>query len=302
MDERKHSFGLDQLKLFTASLVSRRDSIIRLKPSRNPRRGIPFSNALDVFSDNSPELTTVIEGRISNMQSHEDVRDLYLSRSVKGKTFAEIGGLWGTVQERVSVAQQLGATQLTMIDILPPLNPWWGKFAVRMEEKGVSNYSTLCGDIMTMPCGPFDVTHSSGILYHLPSPLQYLIALRKITREHCIMTSASIPERIENKFGVIDLSGGEVIFVPSMTTEQKQIFAEHYCGDSGAICYGINGEAIKFTTDNYVPWWWLLTGKTLVAMAESAGWQVLDCVENWDGRAHTLFLRNTGRIESTTIG
>lgn len=227
-----------------------------------------------------------------------DVRDEFIAKVTPGKSFAEIGGLWGGVEERISVAHAAGASSLTMIDILPPLNDWWGVFAERMGEKGIEGYRSLSGDIMTMACGPYDVTHSSGILYHLPSPIEYLLALRRVTREHCIMTSASIPRKIKNSEGTITLEGGQAIFVPAMSPQQRKVFAAFY----GGHAHGISTEGYTFNTTDFVPWWWLLTGDALVAMSRAAGWEVLDIRENWGGRAHTLLLKNTGRVDSTTIG
>ena len=138
-------------------------------------------------------------------ESGIDTRDEFLQRVVGGKTFAEIGGLWGATQERVSVAHGFGATQLAMIDVLPPLNEWWKAFDHRMTEMGIADrVATLSGDI-TMRAGPYDVTHSSGILYHLPSPIDYLIALYRITSEYCILTSAIHPPEISNRFGSVKL-------------------------------------------------------------------------------------------------
>ena len=37
-----------------------------------------------------------------------DVRDTYISQVVAGKSFADVGGLWGTVNEKVSVAHTHG--------------------------------------------------------------------------------------------------------------------------------------------------------------------------------------------------
>ena len=48
-----------------------------------------------------------------------DVRDTYIRQVVAGKSFADVGGLWGTVNEKVSVAHAYGARALTMIDVSP---------------------------------------------------------------------------------------------------------------------------------------------------------------------------------------
>ena len=49
-----------------------------------------------------------------------DVRDSYIRQAVAGKSFADIGGLWGTVNEKVSVAHTHGVRTLSMVDVSPP--------------------------------------------------------------------------------------------------------------------------------------------------------------------------------------
>ncbi len=46
-----------------------------------------------------------------------DVRDTYIRWVVAGKSFVDVGGPWGTVNEKVSVAHTHGACGLTMIDV-----------------------------------------------------------------------------------------------------------------------------------------------------------------------------------------
>ena len=48
-----------------------------------------------------------------------DLRDDYIRRVVRGRSFADVGGLWGTVNEKVSVAAQAEARSVAMIDISP---------------------------------------------------------------------------------------------------------------------------------------------------------------------------------------
>ena len=170
-----------------------------------------------------------------------------------------------------------------------------------MAELKIHKYSTLSGDIVTIPCGSFDVTHSSGILYHLPSPMEYLTALRRITLEYCILTSASVPRKVENEYGILDLSGGKVLYVPIMSDEEKRIYGKFYSGDDGAVVFGANNQD-RFSRTNYVPWWWILTGEAIASMCRSAGWEVVEMSENWGGRAHTFLLKNTGRFDGVTVG
>lgn len=232
-----------------------------------------------------------------------DPRDEFLQRVVDGKSFADIGGLWGTTQERVSVAHHLGATQLTMVDVLPPLNQWWKAFDQRMADMGLADrVVTLSGDILTLRAGPYDVTHSSGILYHMPNPMEYLAALFRLTREHCVLTSAVHPVEISNRLGTVRLSPGEAYFVPAMTPEHKAIYAEFYTeGNDQVMLGGINRETV-FLPSNYVPWWWLLPPETIAAMCRATGFEVVAEAPNWAGKAHTFLLRNTGARDVEPTG
>ncbi len=49
----------------------------------------------------------------------EPIREQWVATAAVGKSFAEVGGLWGTVNEQVTVAAAAGATATTMIDVAP---------------------------------------------------------------------------------------------------------------------------------------------------------------------------------------
>ena len=66
-----------------------------------------------------------------------DPRDAFIARVVRGKSFADVGGLWGTVNEKVSVAHAAGAASLAMVDI----SEWgdrWNEFETRRRQLGAS--------------------------------------------------------------------------------------------------------------------------------------------------------------------
>ena len=112
-----------------------------------------------------------------------DVRDTYIGQVVAGKSFADIGGLWGTVNEKVSVAHAHGARGLAMIDVSPTDSELWALFDERRRTLRLPAVECVSADILTLveadPCPQFDVVHCSGVLYHMPEPMQFLRALRK---------------------------------------------------------------------------------------------------------------------------
>lgn len=218
-----------------------------------------------------------------------DPRDDFLARVVQGKTFAEVGGLWGTVNERVSVAHKLGASEVTMIDVTEEGGALWQAFEERMREFGVANYRCISSDINSVEGLDFDVVHCSGVLYHHPNPQDLLAAFRRVTREHLVLTSAVTQEYIKNKEGVYEIPPSGVIFVPALADGERAVLAE-YWSEIGVEAHGIT-VPVRFDPDDFGPWWWLPTAKAMAGMAEAAGFDVVDQSPSWMGNAHTLLLK-----------
>lgn len=221
-----------------------------------------------------------------------DLRDSYIGRVVRGRSFADVGGLWGTVAEKVSVAHRHGASSVTMIDVSPPESELWPAFHRRMRRLGVAGYRTLSRDVCALRPGdvpePFDVVHCSGVLYHHPNPMALLAALRSITAGHLILTTAITPETVVNRRGRYRVPPSGVIFVPALSEDEREVLAEHWRRVApGAL--GIVAPA-SYDVADFGPWWWLPTAKAAAALCESAGFCVLDQGLTWRGHALTLLL------------
>ncbi|MEG4214706.1 tetratricopeptide repeat protein [Microcoleus sp. Pol14C6] len=224
----------------------------------------------------------------------KDIRDRYIARVAKGKTFAEVGGLWGTVSEKVSVASKYGAVSLTMIDAMPASMHWWQDFHDRMTSLNIANYDCINQDITQIQLAdigePYDVVHCAGVLYHHPHPLQILVALRQITREHLIFTSAITQEVIENELGRYEIPASGVMFIPALDDAERAILTAYwrtYINNNQLI--GITEKAV-FDMNNFAACWWLPTATALEAMCKVAGFNVLDKGLTWDNNALTLLL------------
>ncbi|MEG4110760.1 MULTISPECIES: tetratricopeptide repeat protein [unclassified Microcoleus] len=224
----------------------------------------------------------------------KDIRDRYIARVAKGKTFAEVGGLWGTVSEKVSVASKYGAVSLTMIDAMPASMHWWQDFHDRMTSLNIANYHCINQDITQIQLAdigePYDVVHCAGVLYHHPHPLQILVALRQITREHLIFTSAITQEVIENDLGRYEIPASGVMFIPALDDAERAILTAYwrtYINNNQLI--GITEKAV-FDMNNFAACWWLPTATALEAMCKVAGFNVLDKGLTWDNNALTLLL------------
>ena len=154
-----------------------------------------------------------------------DVRDTYIRQVVAGKSFADIGGLWGTVNEKVSVAHTHGARALSMIDVSPPDSELWSLFEERRRTLRLPAIECVSADILALaeadPRPQFDVVHCSGVLYHMPEPMQFLRALRRITREALVLTSAITATRVKGAQGVLELPAATMHAVCSGFTRPR---------------------------------------------------------------------------------
>ncbi|MEG4806198.1 tetratricopeptide repeat protein [Microcoleus sp. F8-D3] len=224
----------------------------------------------------------------------EDIRDRYIARVAKGKTFAEVGGLWGTVSEKVSVASKYGAVSLTMIDAMPASIHWWQDFRDRMTSLNIANYNCINRDITQIQLAeigePYDVVHCAGVLYHHPHPLQILTSLRQITGEYLILTSAITREVIENERGRYEIPASGVIFIPALGEAERAILTAYWQQHTdGSPILGVIQKAV-FDINDFEPWWWLPTASALESMCKVAGFKVLDKGWTWNNNALTLLL------------
>jgi hypothetical protein len=224
------------------------------------------------------------------MTATTDMRDRFIQRVVSGHTFCDVGGLWGTVKEKVSVAAEAGATSTTMLDISSLDNPLWTRFSDRLTELSVEDAARISGNIddPDLPnfAGPFDVVHCSGVVYHCPNPLYTIAQLARITTKYLIFTSIVIPERIETSAGVLETPPGHAVFLPFLEARQREILQHHFEELGIGNIIGIGNPFDEWSVGDYRPWWWLTPASTMRRQIESAGWRVIEDGPVWAGRSH----------------
>jgi hypothetical protein len=221
-----------------------------------------------------------------------DPRDVFLGRVVPGHTFADVGGLWGTVNEKVSVAHALGASELTMIDLAPEDGVLWQKFRERIEAFGVPDCRRIrrtVTDVSSVLGLGFDVVHCSGVLYHHPNPLGFLAALRALTARHLVLTSVVVPPLVLNEHGELRLPPCGVVFLPALSDEERAVLGHYYRESSGAVGAGLS-MPYEYNVLDLEPWWWLPTSDALRCMCRATGFEVRDAAHFWGGNALALLL------------
>src|SRR5579863_9041880 len=174
---------------------------------------------------------------MSSPAANERPADAFIRTKVHGKSFADVGGLWGTGDgdfgERVTLAYRNGATSLTVMDAHPGWNLWRPlqercaakglvlsfrpNNGVRSNEvRGIIRDIHDFADRKVEDADKYDVVHCAGVIYHSPNPMRVLSALRTITREYLILTSTVTPTLIEGIRGRVQLPESACIFLPAL--------------------------------------------------------------------------------------
>jgi SAM-dependent methyltransferase len=227
------------------------------------------------------------------MDEPESIRAQWVAAAAAGKSFAEVGGLWGTVNEQVTVAALAGATATTMIDVEPSDDDLWRLFHERAASRGVTDTTCVVGSIddpeTVQSVGSFDIVCCSGVIYHCPEPLRTLRHLRAITRETLILGSATIPETVSSTAGTMSLEPGASLLVPAMSQSQRAVLGEWLREVGGGEALGVNYPLqTEWALDDYTAWWWCFTRDYVAALLRLAGFEVDTIASEWEGRA-TLY-------------
>ena len=223
-----------------------------------------------------------------------DVRDTYIAQVVAGKSFADVGGLWGTVNEKVSVAHAHGARTLTMIDVSPPESILWQRFEDRRQSLRLPEVQAISGDVQTLaetsPELRFEIVHCSGVLYHMPEPIRFLRALRKITTDTLVLTSTVTATRVTGENGTLEIPAAAMLCIPALRGREREIVRSYWLGVVGDGAFGLTQELAVWHPEDFAPWWWLPTPDALTALCEATGFQYKTGSPSWNGNAYTLRL------------
>jgi SAM-dependent methyltransferase len=223
----------------------------------------------------------------------EPIREEWISSVVPGRTFAEVGGLWGTINEQVTVAALAGATATTMIDAAPQTgdeHDLWQLFRERAASLGVNGTTEVLANIddpeTPARVGSFDVVHCSGVIYHAPEPLRTLRQLRAITRDTLILGTATMPEVVETPAGRVETAPGSALLVPAATDTQRAVLGDWLREVGATQALGVNyAMDTDWAMSDYGAWWWFFTRDHVSALLHIAGFDVRKIASYWAGRA-----------------
>ena len=185
----------------------------------------------------------------------------HIRKHAPGKSFADIGCMWGVNGEYAFQAEEAGSTRVFGVDVFGPTPEFEEKRRARD-----SKVEFVLGDISRADTlariGAVDVVFCAGVLYHHPSPFDLLVALRRICRETLILRTSTIPE-------VPGLPNAAVYF-PMMNAKGRELWS---LKSLGVLHQAGISEEFK-SSDGYGNWFWGLTPSCLESLLETAGFRV----------------------------
>jgi SAM-dependent methyltransferase len=184
-----------------------------------------------------------------------------IRQHVDGKTFVDIGCMWGVNGDYAFHAEQCGATEVKGVDVFGPTPEF-----VEKKAKLGSDVEFILGDAshpaILEQIGIVDVVFCAGVLYHHPAPFDLLIALRRICRSTLILRTSTIPE----------MSGlpNTAVYFPMLSATDRNLWNLSSLGllRQEGITESFNPEA------GYGNWFWGLTPSCLASLLETAGFRV----------------------------
>jgi hypothetical protein len=177
---------------------------------------------------------------------------------VKGRSFADIGCMWGINGVNSFIAEEAGATEVIAVDVYPESKEF-------LDEKARRNSSVrfVQGDVnltqTTDLIGKVDVVLCGGVLYHTPDPVHLLTRLRAICGETLILNTCSIPEMTGLR--------NAAVFYPYLDAKQRKIW-DRGTGTQKAITGPYEVE------NGYGNWFWGMTPSCIESLLRCAGFEV----------------------------
>jgi hypothetical protein len=203
----------------------------------------------------------------------ESVRLGWVRSRAPGHTFVDVGGLFTYMGDIALLAEQVGATGVTLFDVGDPDLPAedhleWGSFQEKRDARR-SAVRYLQGDLedpeSVRQIGPHDYAFYSGVLYHTPNPFRQLMHLRAITRKEAFLSTLTIPE--------VPGFDQACIFYPYLDDKDRTPYAAGYGTANDLLAIGRPVDERPMY--GYGNCWWGISRSALRAMLRAARFEVV---------------------------
>ena len=178
-------------------------------------------------------------------------REQLVREYAPGRSWLDLGCMWSVHGRICFVAEEAGASAVTGVDLIGETPQFQAEHARRN-----SSVRFVQGDLHDVDVEPHDVVWCSGVLYHVPNPLQTLERLHALTRETLILATEALPE----------LPGvrGASVFYPAADRRA-------YRGIAGGHAVGLDTPFDP--AQGYGNWYWGITPSALAGMLTVSGFE-----------------------------
>lgn len=178
-----------------------------------------------------------------------------------GRSFVDIGCMWGVNGEYTFLAEEAGATQVKGVDVFGPTPEFEEKKKARK-----SSVEFILGDAghpdTLARIGVTDVVFCAGVLYHHPSPFDLLVALRRICGQFLILRTSTIPE--------IRGLPNAAVYYPMLNPEARRLWNLSSLGITSQV--GIVNDFVP--QEGYGNWFWGMTPSCVASLLATAGFHI----------------------------
>lgn len=175
-----------------------------------------------------------------------------------GRSWLDVGCMWGIHGALAFLAEQSGARAVTGIDVMAPTDEFRAEHASRE-----SSLRFVEGDLhdprVLEAAGRHDVVWCFGVLYHAPHPLQTLERLRSVCGELLLLGTEIIPE--------VPGVPGATVFYPALDEKGRSMFAALPGGRAIGVTEPFDPAA------GYGNWFWGLTPSSVEGMLRATGFE-----------------------------
>ncbi|WP_205697187.1 bifunctional 2-polyprenyl-6-hydroxyphenol methylase/3-demethylubiquinol 3-O-methyltransferase UbiG [Conexibacter sp. SYSU D00693] len=211
-----------------------------------------------------------LRGRTSREDDHA-ARSAWIRAHVPGRSFVDVGGLYGINGDIAFQAAAAGASPVTCFDAGDPTP----EFLERRASTGL-DVRIVQGDLedplSVERIGAHDVVWCSGVVYHTPNPVQQLIHLRRICRETLYLGSHTMAEVPGVKQACV--------FYPYLPEGSRRVHESPHWQAAGSGAGSIGGPFIDAPMLGHNNFWWGITPSALEAMVRTACFEVVERIEN----------------------
>jgi SAM-dependent methyltransferase len=175
-------------------------------------------------------------------------REDLIARHAAGRSFLDVGCMWGVDGGLCFAAEAAGASNVTGVDIMQATP----RFTEERERRG-SRVRFVQADVhdpaAIAEIGVHDVVWCSGVIYHAPHPLLTLQRLRELTGQTLLLATET----------VVEMPGRRrtCIFAPGRDAHP-------------------NAEPVAAGRTGYAHWYWGIARSAMLEMLAVTGWTVLE--------------------------